>query len=153
MIAKAISSIPGSQASPYRNPSYSRKPAPTLVMKRPVAGLRQTPMERQQLPAVYGLATGNPINFFGSALSTALCWQSCAMHMWRELSCLSPWHSACFEIANRMLAAGAESVMCACGAPPIRLLRAPETCPGGEAAVPPEVLERAMDIAIGERLA
>ena len=150
MIATAISSIPGSQASPHRNPSYSGKPAPTLVMKRPAMGPRQISMQRQRLPAVYGLGAETPVALWGSALSSALCWQSCAMHMWREMSCLSPWHSACFEIANQMLAAGAESVMCACGAPPIRLLHAPETCPGVETSVPPEVLEQAMDIAIGE---
>jgi hypothetical protein len=149
MIAKVISYSSGSKASPRRNPIHSGGRAPKLVMKRPATGPRQTPL----VPGAYGVGATNAAALWENAVAMTMCCQSCALHMWRELACMSPWHSACFEIANQWASAYAENMMSGFGVPPIRLLHAPGVCPEVGAEVSPEVLERSMDIAIGARAA
>lgn len=151
MTARAIASSPGRGASPQRNAIHFGRPAPVLV--KPASGKT----ERKKIPQPALFTSGSmfgaegPAALWGNLFSTALCWQSCAIDMYREMFCLFPWQTAYFEVANRAIASCTEHAMNSFGVPPINLLHAPETCPGVEAAVPPDVLERSMDVAIGLR--
>jgi hypothetical protein len=149
MTSRAIAMNTEYPARPQRKMPFAGESEPLVVTKRRIVGAAQSGAAPLLSPLATRGGLEQALAMESSALPAALWWHACAMHIGQQLFCLYPWHSACFELQHRIIAAHAEQRWPHYSGGTIRRMPATDMAPLAQECPTEEELARSMDIALG----